>query len=138
MTTIKASCPTCGDVELTAHQVRLVVCSVRSWSYYAFSCASCLEEVRKPAGRDVVALLISGGVVAEPWAVPAEALEQHDGPALGYDDVFDFALWLDRACPVAAAAAPRQMPDAVGDDDGVPLPPASSLASAPPGTSLAT
>ena len=65
MTTIKASCPTCGDVELTAHQVRLVVCSVRSWSYYAFSCASCLEEVRKPAGRDVVALLISGGVVAE-------------------------------------------------------------------------
>ena len=82
MTTIKASCPTCGDVELTAHQVRLVVCSVRAWSYYAFSCASCLEEVRKPAGRDVVALLISGGVLAEPWAVPAEALERRDGPAL--------------------------------------------------------
>ena len=80
MTTIKASCPTCGDVELTAHQVRLVVCSVRSWSYYAFSCASCLEEVRKPAGRDVVALLISGGVLAEPWAVPAEALERTTGP----------------------------------------------------------
>ena len=81
MTTIKASCPTCGDVELTAHQVRLVVCSVRTWSYYAFSCATCLEEVRKPAGRDVVALLISGGVIAEPWAVPAEALEFHEGPA---------------------------------------------------------
>jgi hypothetical protein len=120
MTTIKASCPTCGDVELTAHQVRLVVCSIRSWSYYAFSCASCLEEVRKPAGRDVVALLISGGVVAEPWAVPAEALERHEGPALGYDDVLDFALWIDSADLVAAAAAPRHGRHLATDDLGVP------------------
>jgi hypothetical protein len=120
MTTIKASCPTCGDVELTAHQVRLVVCSVRAWSYYAFACASCLEEVRKPAGRDVVALLISGGVLAEPWSVPAEALERHDGPALDYDDVLDFALWLDRADLVAAAAAPHPVRRVDGEDLGVP------------------
>lgn len=104
MTTIKASCPSCGDVELTPPQVRLVVCSVKAWSYYAFTCGSCLEEVRKPAGRDVVALLISGGVIAEPWSVPAEALEEHTGPALSYDDVLDFALWLDHADLVAAAA----------------------------------
>jgi len=104
MTTIKASCPSCGDVELTPTQVRLVVCSVKAWSYYAFTCGTCLDEVRKPAGRDVVALLVSGGVVAEPWAVPAEALEVHDGPALGYDDVLDFCLWLDRADTLAAAA----------------------------------
>lgn len=105
MTTIKASCPGCGDVELTPQQVRLVVCSVKSWSYYAFTCPQCLEEIRKPAGRDVVALLISGGVVAEPWQVPAEALEEHDGPVLSYDDVLDFALWLENADLVAAAAA---------------------------------
>src|SRR3954453_20167686 len=122
MTTIKASCPTYGDVELTAHQVRLVVCSVRSWPYYAFSCASCLEEVRKPAGRAVRALRIPGGVGREPWAVPAGALEQHDGPALGYDDVLDFALWLDRADLVAAAAAPRHGRHAAGDDVGVSQP----------------
>lgn len=105
MTTIKASCPSCGDVELTPSQVRLVVCSVKAWSYYAFVCTTCLEEIRKPAGRDVVALLISGGVVAEPWTVPAEALEEHSGPVLSYDDVLDFALWLDNADLVAAAAA---------------------------------
>ena len=105
MTTIKASCPSCGDVELTPQQVRLVVCSVKTWSYYAFTCTTCLEEIRKPAGRDVVALLISGGVVAETWAVPAEALEEHTGPTLCYDDVLDFALWLDNADLVAAAAA---------------------------------
>ena len=61
MTTIKASCPSCGDVELTPQQVRLVLCSVKSWSYYAFICTTCADEIRKPAGRDVVALLISGG-----------------------------------------------------------------------------
>jgi len=105
MTTIKASCPSCGDVELTPQQVRLVVCSVKSWSYYAFTCTSCLEEVRKPAGRDVVTLLISGGVVAEPWSIPAEALEEHEGAVLCYDDVLDFALWLENADLVAAAAA---------------------------------
>ena len=108
MTTIKASCPSCGDVELTPQQVRLVVCTVQSWSYYAFTCTSCLEEVRKPAGRDVVALLISGGVVAEPWNIPAEAMEEHDGPALCYDDVLDFALWLEHADLVAAAAAAQR------------------------------
>jgi len=105
MTTIKASCPSCGDVELTPQQVRLVVCTVREWSYYAFTCTRCVEEIRKPAGRDVVALLISGGVMAEPWSVPAEALEDHLGPVLSYDDVLDFALWLDQADMVAAAAA---------------------------------
>ncbi|MFZ0158049.1 MAG: hypothetical protein WAL50_03380 [Kineosporiaceae bacterium] len=110
MTTIKASCPSCGDVELTPPQVRLVVCSVRAWSYYAFTCGSCLDEVRKPAGRDVVALLVSGGVIAEPWAVPAEALEEHTGPTLCYDDVLDFALWLDHADLVAAAAAGGRPP----------------------------
>jgi len=104
MTTIKASCPSCGDVELTPAQVRLVVCSVKAWSYYAFICTQCMEEVRKPAGRDVVALLISGGVIAEPWSVPAEVLEEHSGPVLCYDDVLDFALCLDTADLVAAAA----------------------------------
>lgn len=110
MTTIKASCPSCGDVELTPAQVRLVVCTVKTWSYYGFACPACLEDVRKPAGRDVVSLLLSGGVVAEPWTVPAEALEEHAGPVLCYDDVLDFALWLDRADLVAAAAGSGPSP----------------------------
>lgn len=107
MTTIKASCPGCGDVELTPAHVQLVVCTVKSWSYYAFTCPECQETVRKPAGSDIVALLISGGVTAEPWTVPAEALEAHDGPTLSYDDVLDFALWLGSADLVAAAAGAR-------------------------------
>ena len=108
MATIKASCPTCGDVELTAGQVRLVVCTVADWSYYSFTCDQCSDEVRKPAGAEVVSLLRTGGVRAERWTVPAEALEAHDGPAIGYDDVLDFALWLEQAeNPVAALSVLR-------------------------------
>lgn len=105
MTIIQASCFSCGDVELTPQQVRLVVCTVRSWSYYAFTCTTCHEEVRKPATREVVTLLHSAGVVVEPWSVPAEALEEHEGPKIDYDDVLDFALWLNTADLLAAAAA---------------------------------
>lgn len=97
MTTIKASCPCCGDVELTPAQVRLVVCTVPDWSYYTFTCGTCRDEVRKPAGSDVISLLQTGGVPIERWLVPAEALEPHSGPDITYDDVLDFALWLQHA-----------------------------------------
>jgi len=95
MTTIKASCPICGDVELTPAEMRLVVCSEEEWSYYAFTCTSCNDEVRKPADEEIISLLISGGVNADMWHIPAEALEIHVGPRITHDDVLDFALWLD-------------------------------------------
>ena len=94
MTTIKATCPTCGEVELTPADVSLRVCSYAPLSYYAFTCLTCLEEVRKPADEQVVALLVSGGVPAQVWELPAEALEEHTGPRLSYDDLLDFALQL--------------------------------------------
>lgn len=95
MTTIKASCPVCGDVELTPEQMRLVVCTREEWSYYAFTCPTCHDEVRKPADPEVVQLLTSGGVPVTAWHIPAEALEDHRGPSVSYDELLDFALWLD-------------------------------------------
>jgi hypothetical protein len=94
MTLIKASCPGCGEVELTPADVALMVCSHAPLSYYAFTCHGCGEEVRKPADDHVVSLLVSGGVPATVWEVPAEALEEHTGPRLSYDDLLDFALEL--------------------------------------------
>lgn len=105
MTTIKASCPCCGDVDLTPPQVRLVVCSVEDWSYYAFTCGTCRDEVRKPAAPQVVALLTSGGVRAERWVVPAEALEEHHGAPIGHDDVLDMVLALQDLDVVAELAS---------------------------------
>ena len=96
MTTIKASCPMCGDVELTPEQMRLVVCNRSEWSYYAFQCPNCADEVRKPADSEIVSLLKSGGVTSTAWHIPAEAMEEHSGATISYDEILDFALWLDR------------------------------------------
>ncbi len=104
MTTIKASCPACGDVELTPPQVRLVVCTVSAWSFYAFHCPECADEVRKHATDDVVRLLTTGGVPAEHWAVPAEVLEEHVGASISWDDVLDFTLALEDTDVLAAIA----------------------------------
>jgi hypothetical protein len=104
MTTIKASCPTCGEVELTPADVSLMVCSHAPLSYYAFSCPGCEDEVRKPADDHVVSLLVSGGVPARVWDVPNEALELKEGPRLSYDDLLDFALHLGTTDLLAAAA----------------------------------
>jgi hypothetical protein len=104
MTTIKATCPVCGELELTAEEVRLVVCSVAEMSYYAFDCRGCVDEIRKPADRRVVSLLMSGGVQATEWKIPAEALEEKAGPALSYDDLLDFALLLQNSSDLASFA----------------------------------
>ena len=104
MTTIKASCPTCGEVELTPADVSLMVCSHAPLSYYAFTCATCCQEIRKPADDHVVSLLMSGGVRAEVWEVPAEALEPKAGPDLSYDDLLDFVIQLGRDDMLAARA----------------------------------
>jgi len=104
MTIIKATCPVCGDVELTHEQVRLVMHPVRERSFYSFVCGLCDDEVRKPAGAEVIRLLKLGGVVAETPDIPAEALEDHSGLPMSMDEVLDFITWLDGASSIAAAA----------------------------------
>jgi hypothetical protein len=106
MTTIKASCPTCGEVELTSADITLMVCSHAPLSYYAFCCPNCLDEVRKPADDHVISLLMSGGVKATVWEIPEEALEPKTGPAITYDDLLDLVLALDADDFLAAQAVP--------------------------------
>lgn len=107
MTTIKASCPTCGEVELTNRDVSLSVCATTtSLSTYSFVCPRCRDEVRKPADDHVIRLLISGGVPADVWEIPAEALEIKAGPALCYDDLLDFLLQLAGEDLLAARVTP--------------------------------
>ncbi len=105
MTIIKASCPTCGDVELTRDAVRLVVHPIADRSFYSFSCSGCGVDVRKPAGERVVKLLTMGGVAVETVDVPAEALVEHVGPRITADEVLDFASWLDGVDNIVEAAS---------------------------------
>jgi len=105
MTTIKATCPSCGEVELTADDLKLMVCNNQApLSYYEFRCPRCIEDIRKPADDHIISLLVSGGVHATSWSMPAEALETHYGPRISYDELLDFALSMERTDYVAALA----------------------------------
>lgn len=90
MTTIKATCTDCGEVDLTADDILLRIGPSKTVNTYGFSCPSCGEFVQKAADDRVVRLLLSGGVVPVPVHVPAEALEMRTGPAISHDDILDF------------------------------------------------
>lgn len=94
MTTIKATCPECGDVDLTPDD--LVVDDEGTAASYTFTCPDCLGAVTKSAGREIVALLSDAGVtVRRPAPVGAAALT--------WDEVLDFAIRLEHTDDVLAA-----------------------------------
>jgi predicted RNA-binding Zn-ribbon protein involved in translation (DUF1610 family) len=88
MTTIRATCPTCGEVGLTPDEVELHVDpSGKRQASYHFDCPSCLAVISKPADDRIVRLLASGGVPVREWA-PDRAPDL--APSLTYDDLLDF------------------------------------------------
>jgi hypothetical protein len=90
LATIKATCPTCGDLELKAHQVRVFVCADDRSASYAFRCGSCQMMVAKATDDRVVGLLVASGVELVNWQLPAELWERHCGPAISWDDILAF------------------------------------------------
>lgn len=89
MTIIRASCPTCGDIELRPDQLR---CTDGPNAHYSWACM-CGDTIRKPADEVVRALLRSGGVVIE--HVPYE-WRLHVGPRISYDELLDAGLLMGR------------------------------------------
>lgn len=102
MATIRATCPDCGDVELTTRQVTVLVCSDNNQGSYAFRCPDCQLAVSKLAEDRVVDVLVSSGVRLSVWQLPAELTELHDGPPITHDDLLEFHFmlrqegWLER------------------------------------------
>jgi uncharacterized Zn finger protein len=100
--TIRASCPTCGDVELTSRQVLVRVCAADNQGSYVFRCPDCTMAVSKLADPKIVDLLVSSGVDLTVWQPPAELGEAHAGAAITYDDLLEFHYavqqdgWLER------------------------------------------
>jgi len=95
MVIIKTTCPSCGEVDLTAEKVELRIALGGTGSSYAFDCPRCTDRVRKPADSRVVQLLISGGVAPEILAEKAEASVERTAkaaaaPAITYDDLLEF------------------------------------------------
>ncbi len=90
MATIRASCPDCGDVELTTHQVSVRVCAADQRGSYVFRCPSCTMAVTKGAEPRIIDLLVSSGVDLEVWRLPAELFEQRVGEPFTHDDLLEF------------------------------------------------
>jgi hypothetical protein len=81
MTTIRAKCPTCGDVDVAADSISLALHPTRDQGEYSFECSLCESIVTRPASRRTAALLIAAGIE------PTEAGIAAPEPTLAYDDL---------------------------------------------------
>jgi hypothetical protein len=108
MTTIRTTCPRCGEVDMGPDAILLQVTRGGREGTYRFTCPTCMDAVEKRADRKIVALLVSAGVdvagrgtlteteeLFEPEAV-RESLPDDprgplpSGPAFSVDDLIDF------------------------------------------------
>lgn len=90
MPIIRASCQSCGDVELVPKDLKIAVCSDTGESSYTFRCPGCRSIVSKEAEKRIVEVLVSAGVKMRFWKLPAELTESHSGPPLEVNDLIDF------------------------------------------------
>ena len=103
MATIRASCPDCGDVELTTADVRVRVCLDDDRGEYRFTCPICSMVVVKPAEHRTIDLLVASGVQMDTWTLPAELFETRSGRQISHDDILDFYRMLNDEDATAAA-----------------------------------
>lgn len=94
MTTIRANCPHCGDVQLRAHDLTVRVSAGQEHGSYTFTCPSCERAVAKDASKRIIDLLMSTGVDVQVFKAPAELFETHVGAAITADDILDFHILL--------------------------------------------
>ena len=65
MTTIRTSCPLCGDVELAPADLSLHLVPSTGTGTYHFRCPHCEEARQRPAGHRTVSILLATGVPYE-------------------------------------------------------------------------
>jgi hypothetical protein len=65
MTTIRTSCPICGDVELAPSDLSLQLEAVTGVGTYHFECPHCEQVQARPANHRVVSILLATGVAYE-------------------------------------------------------------------------
>ncbi len=95
MAIIKASCPSCGDVEMTIGDVQVSLCATTDVGSYAFRCPGCRTAVSKPIDGNVVDVLVASGARLSVWELPAELREAHHGDPITHDDLLAFHFELE-------------------------------------------
>ena len=94
MTTVRAQCPSCGDVQLHIDDLTVRV-NDDGPSAYRFRCPGCEQTVQRDASPRIVDLLVTAGAPQELWRWPAELAEEHVGPPLTPDDLLDLHVLLE-------------------------------------------
>ena len=77
MTTIRTTCESCGDVELTTADIALELTGSGDQGTYRFICPSCALLQRRPASQRVVTILLATGVAYE-ITVDAKPITEDD------------------------------------------------------------
>jgi len=104
MTTIRTTCPHCGEVDMSPEAILLSIRDRAGEGSYRFACPTCTQSIEKPADRKVVALLLSAGVELDEKAREAERAARDEmaelesrpvGPALTVDDLITFHFLLE-------------------------------------------
>jgi predicted RNA-binding Zn-ribbon protein involved in translation (DUF1610 family) len=88
--TVRASCPSCGDIETTTKAVQVLRCETTGTVAYAFVCPECRLRVAKGATEHVAAILVEAGVPVTCWELPAELDEPKIGYPISHDDLLAF------------------------------------------------
>jgi hypothetical protein len=92
---VKATCDTCGDVELGVGAVQIQLCLTDATSTYSFLCPVCHLIVNKEANSSAVESLTRAGAGLVAWTMPAELDEPKVGPPIGHDDLLAFHIALE-------------------------------------------
>jgi predicted RNA-binding Zn-ribbon protein involved in translation (DUF1610 family) len=109
MTTIRTTCPRCGEVDMGPEAILLSVLQGGREGTYRFTCPTCMDAVEKRADRKIVALLVSAGVDVMSGETAEERMDplwgddeaetspapRSSGPDFTADDVIDFHFMLE-------------------------------------------
>lgn len=90
MTTVRASCPDCGAIEVNATEVQAQVCVDDGRASYALVCPICRKAMSASVGLRIVDLLVESGVRLRRWRLPAELTEVHRGLPMTHEELLAF------------------------------------------------
>lgn len=103
MAKVRATCETCGDIELTIDGVNVRICREDGEGTYLFDCPQCNRGHEKDASRRTLDLLVASGASVVFWSVPVETTVTPDLGPLTHDDLLDFHKLLANDGVVASA-----------------------------------
>lgn len=98
MTTIRTTCQSCGDVELSTTDIALELTGAGNAGFYRFSCPACLSVQVRPATRRVISILLATGVAYE---IVLSAAPITEAEINGFATMLDEDDWFSRLTAIS-------------------------------------